>query len=271
MKKKSLYLFLLLGLTLCLGATSCCKKQHLYLSKNYAFFAPVGGLRSIRVSSDNHWTVQIADHPEWLSVSPMEGNDGDVLSIRAEEYKELSERSALITVTSENGKVKKTIRVTQRPIEIADLTNKWWFMHFYERWETDFYNDSIEDSYRSWTYWAEPEYDNWFFYFLDDSTGYEFWAKKHSQDTVVFTFNYVYYPLEDSLYINYETDSADVVEDYLTIVEQLDEESFIFRNEWAEHRFERLTMANVTAKKHPFVKPKKITKKPAGPLIQVDN
>ena len=109
-----------------------------------------------------------------------------------------------------------------------------------------------------------------FFYFMEDSTGYQWRAKNY--DTVYYAFNYLFYPLEDSLYINYETDSSGVVEDYHTIIEQLDNEAFIFQNEYREHRFERLTMANVSAhEKRPFIKPDKVMKKPSGPIIQVEN
>lgn len=266
--KKNLFPILLLAMVFCLGTTACHKKQHLYLSKNYAIFAPVGGLRSIRVMSDNHWSLQLSDNTGWLAVSPMEGNDGDILTIQAGEYLEETERNAVITVVSENGKVKKNIRVAQRPINIAKVTNRWWFLHYYERWETDYYNDSIEDSHRDWTYWVGPQFDNWFFYFREDSTGLQ-WHTKNN-DTVAYLFHYVYYPLEDSLYICFETDSAGV-EDYLAEVERLDDDKFIFQDEWAPHRFERLTLDDVTAAKHPLTLPKKVMKKPAGPLIQVDN
>lgn len=270
MIKKHLSLFVLIGIVLSLATTSCGKRQHVYLSKNNVIITPAGGLRTITVYSDCHWTVERIGNADWLTVDPMEGGDGDVIHIRAGEYNELQDRSAIIRVVSENGKVKKNITITQRRIDMADIINKVWFMHFYERWETDFYGEFIEDSYRTWRYYAEPEYDNWFFYFMEDSTGYQWRAKNY--DTVYYAFNYIFYPLEDSLYINYETDSSEVVEDYHTIIEQLDDEAFIFQNEYREHRFERLTMANVSAhEKRPFVKPDKVMKKPSGPIIQVEN
>lgn len=270
MTKRNFLPLLLMGLVLSIAATSCGPKQQIFLSKNKVIFAPVGGLRSVKVYSDCSWTIEKTDNQDWFTVSPMEGQNGDIISIRAGEWNEATDRSATITVVSENGKVRKELTINQRRIDMTDLVNKFWFMHFYERWETDYYDQYIEDSYRSWHYLAYPEYDNWFFYFLPDSTGYQWHAKNN--DTVYFAFNYIYYPLEDSLYINFETDSAGIVEDYHTIVEELDGETFIFQNEYRQHRFERLTMDNVTAgQKHPFVKPKKVSKKPAGPIIQVAN
>lgn len=270
MIKKHLTPIILLSIVLSIVSTSCGKKQHIYLSKNHVYFAPVGGLRSVKVYSDCHWTVEKSASADWFTVEPMEGNDGDILSIRAGEYDEQTDRNGIITIVSDNGKAKKEITVTQRRIDMSDITNKVWFMHFYERWETDFYGEYIEDSYRSWNYYYDPGYDNWFFYFLEDSTGYQW--KVRNYDTVFFGFNYIFYPLEDSLYINYVMDSTGVVEDYHTIVEQLDIETFIFQNEYREHRFERLTMANVSPhKQKPFVRPTKVMKKPEGPIIQVEN
>ena len=270
MTKRNFLPIVVMGLILSLAATSCHHKPQLFLSKNKVIFAPVGGLRSVKVYSDCAWTVKIADQQDWFTVSPMSGENGDIISIRASEWNEATDRSAIIIVESEDGRVKRELTVNQRRIEMTDLINKFWFMHFYERWETDYYDQYIDDSYRNWHYWYGPEYDNWFFYFLEDSTGYQWHAKNN--DTVYFAFNYVFYPLEDSLYINFETDSVGLVEDYHTIVEELDGETFVFQNEYRQHRFERLTLDNVTLQqKYPFVKPKKVSKKHPGPIIQVEN
>lgn len=270
MIKKHLTPILLLSLVLSIVATSCGKKQHIYLSKNQVYFAPVGGVRTVKIYSDCLWTVETSPSANWITVEPKEGDNGDIITISAGEYNVPTDRNAIITIVSENGKTKKDITVTQRRIDMSDITDKVWFMHYYERWDTDFYGEFIEDSYRDRYYYYGPEYDNWFFYFLEDSTGYQWRARNY--DTVYFSFNYIFYPLEDSLYINYVTDSSGVVEDYHTIVEQLDAEAFVFQNEYKSHQFERLTMANVTAKqKKAFVKPTKVMKKPKGPIIQVEN
>lgn len=270
MIKKHLIPIILLSMVLGLVTTSCGPKQHIYLSKKSVIFTPAGGVRTVKIYSDCHWRVERIGDENWFTVEPMEGNDGDEIIIRAGEYEEYNDREAMIRIVTENGKMKKEITITQRHIEIVDLINKVWFMHYYERWDTDFYGEFIDDSYREWHYYYGPEYDNWFFYFLEDSTGYQWRARNN--DTTYYSFNYIFYPLEDSLYINYVTDSSGVVEDYHTIVEQIDEESFVFQNEYKSHQFERLTMANVSAKqKRPFVKPTKVMKKPVGPIIQVEN
>lgn len=269
MMKTKLIPFLLLTLVLSIGATSCGKRQHIYLSKNKAIFTPAGGIRSIKVFSDNHWTLQTSGNHDWFTISPMEGGNEDIITITAGKYNEATDRSAIITIVSENGKVKKDIQIIQRRIDMTDLVNKFWFMYFYERWETDFYGEDIEDSHRTWEYYYGPEYTNWFFYFQEDSTGF-LWKAKNN-DTIYYAFNYIFYPLEDSLYINFETDS-DTVEDYLTIVEELDNDNFVFQNEYKPHRFEKLHMGNATRmEKKMFAKPDRVMKKPHGPIIQLDD
>ena len=109
MIKKHLNLIVLLGLALTLVMSSCGKKQHIYLSKNSVIITPAGGLRTIKVYSDCTWTVERIGHADWFTVDPMEGGDGDIISIRAGEYNEVEDRSATIRVVSENGKVKKNI------------------------------------------------------------------------------------------------------------------------------------------------------------------
>jgi hypothetical protein len=110
-------------------------------------------------------------------------------------------------------------------------------------------------------------FDNWFFYFRDDSTGYQIHTK--NEDTIMYAYQYIYYPEGDSLYINFETDS--VVEDYHATIHELNSENFVFSDEYRSHHFEKLYMAKIYENRGVIhVNPKKVMKKERGPLIPID-
>lgn len=154
-----------------------------------------------------------------------------------------------------------------KKIDINNITQIVWFLRTYERWDTDNHDKIIPDSYRSWTYYGNEGYENWFFYFKDDNTGYQYHT--YQGDTIVYSFDYLYYPKGDSLNIIFQT-VTDSVENYHAVINELTESTFSFTNPYRPHQYEQLNMVNANASKRakPNLNPKKITKKPAGALIQ---
>ena len=155
-----------------------------------------------------------------------------------------------------------------KKIEIKNITQKLWFLRTYDRWDTDSHDREIPESRRSWTYYGNEGYENWFFYFFEDNSGYQYHTLEG--DTTVYAFNYIYYPEGDSLNIVFQT-TTDSVENYHAIIDELTENNFTFTNPYCPHQYEQLHLVNVTASKsaNPHVNPKKISKKPAGALIQL--
>jgi len=151
------------------------------------------------------------------------------------------------------------------------ITGKVWFTLTEERWNTDFYNQYIPDSYRSWTYNKVPAgSENWFWYFFENSTSYLIHTINF--DTTYFGFNYSYTPSNNSVYINFQTEDG-TVEDYNASVDRLDNNGFILSHEYRYHSFERVTAENVTNSDKKGIEfkinPKNVQYKPAGPLIPV--
>ena len=152
---------------------------------------------------------------------------------------------------------------------INAVTNRVWFTSFYERWDTDYHNDSIPDSYRSWTYYKIPGSENWLWYFFEDYTGYEIHTEDY--DTIYYHFEYSYKYKDNSLYVKYETIDGST-EDYHAVIKQLDDNLFIWTNEYRSHSFEKVTTENVTGHQRGGefkVHPKKVSYKPVGPMIPI--
>ena len=222
----------------------------------------------IQVNADCDWTVDYDGEHEWYSLSRTSGSNQGVIVISVQEQQSHYERNASFTVTASKGKVSRTIRITQQPLAFVNIHNKLWFLHEYERWATDFYDEYIEDSYEHWNYYIDESFDNWFFYFMEDSTGYQLHTK-HG-DTILYAYTYIYYPQGDSLYINFETDSL-VTEDYHAVIHEVNQEHFVFSDEHHPHQFEKLYMANLSTDRTPITFNRdKIRKKQRGPLIQME-
>lgn len=268
MKKTHLWLLAAI-VTFTLLNTSCGNKNvSLSVSKEEMSFTSTGGQEIVRVEADCDWVVEVSENAQWIHVNPLNGSKTGIIAVTVDANKNTEERSSTINVVSENRKVKKMIRVNQEKVEITQIHNKLWFLYFYERWATDYKDDYIEDSYEHWNYYIDESYDNWFMYFMEDNKGYQ--AHTKNGDTVYYAYDYVYYPLGDSLYINFQVDT-NVVEDYHATIRLLTEDRFEFSDEFTPHRFEKLYLANLSDKRGLFnINPAKVMKKEHGPLIQVE-
>jgi len=263
--------FWLVAVILSLGllTVSCNKKENIKVGKTELNYAPIGGGDIIPIEADCQWYVDY-DNVDWIDFTPKSGTNNGAVIVTVAKNNTYDERTANINIVSESGKVRETIKISQGKYEIVDIHNKFWFLYEYERWATDYQNDYIPDSYEHWDYYAEAEYDNWFFYFLDDNTGYQMHTKNY--DTVYYAYDYVYYPFGDSLYIRFESDSTTTeIEDYHATIHNLTQDRFQFSDEFSPHQFENLFLANVTRQRGEFkINPKKVMKKERGPIIQVE-
>lgn len=270
MKSKNI-LIVMAFLALAGSFSSCHDKQRVDVAKQQLVFSPQGGMDLISLSADCDWSIEFEGEHDWYSLNQTSGSHDAILVVEVQEHKSFYDRHGSFNVVSSDGKASKTVLITQSRYEINNLVEKAWFLRFYERWNTDFYNEYIEDSYRSWTFYSDQEYTNWYLYFANDSIGYQIRTK--DGDTIYYPYDYIYYAEGDSLYINFETVSDTVVEDYHCKIYQLDDEMFVFSNEYRPHHFEKLYNYNVTATKdrfNPNPNPKKIQAKTRGPMIQIE-
>ena len=220
------------------------------------------------VEANCEWTV--TGVPDWITVNPTSGENNNNVAVNVSRNNTQDDRNALLTVVSTNGKAQKSIEVSQTPIDISALVRKVWFTRMEERWNSDYYDVVIPESYRSWTFYADYGYDQWFFYFFEDNTGYEIHV--YIDDTIYYPFQFSYEPDFDSLNISFSmVNDSVVMENYHTVVHQLDNEYFVFSHAYRPHQFEKVTAVNVTGdEKRGFrINPKKIRPKPQGPLIPV--
>ena len=267
MRKSHLYPLIAFAI-LTLSFASCGKKIHLSVSKEEMNFTSTGGAEIVSVDADCDWVVDVNESITWIHPTPTSGSNNGVIKIDVDPNISLDRRATVISVVSSNGQIKNDIRIQQDQVEITNIHNKFWYLYEYERWATDYKDDYIDDSYEHWNYYIDEAYDNWFFYFKDDSTGYQIHSK-HG-DTVYYAYDYIYYPLGDSLYINFQVDT-NVVEDYHATIRLLTDDRFQFSDEFFPHRFEKLYLAKVSDERKSIqIHPEKIMKKGHGPIIEME-
>ena len=249
-------------------SVSCGKKQHIVISKASLTYTYSGGIDVFRVEADCNW--EITGMPDWVSVNPTSGSGNGNVAVRVQRNTSSQDRNTLLYVVSDNGRTKKGIQVFQVLADINVILRKVWFTVTDERWDTDYLDNVIPESYRSYRFYSNEGFENWFFYFYDDHSGVQVYT--HDGDTKYYPYTFTIYPDVDSLDISFEVVGAStIMEDYHTIVHQLDNEFFSFSHAYRPHQFELVTTANVTGdqKKDLKINPKKVQAKPKGPLIPV--
>ena len=267
MKRTTIWMGILL-IALAMLASSCGKKQHIKVSKTALTYSYAGGDDVFLVEADCNW--EVIGMPDWVTVNPSSGSGNGNVAVTVKRNNSLLDRNHLIYVTSETGKTKKSIQVVQTKPDISAIVNKVWFALSDERWDTDYLDRIIPDSYRSYNYYSNDEYEHWFFYFTNAHDGYQ--IHTYNGDTVNYPFSFTYYPDVDSLDISFTViGDTTALEDYHTIIHQLDDEFFVFSHAYRPHQFEKITTANVTGEDKAVFKinPKKNQPKPRGPLIPV--
>ena len=256
-------------LAIVFAIASCGPKQHLEVNKEKLVFNSFGGTDLFYVVADCDWNIEVDNTQDWLSVNPLSGGkDTTNIIVTAVPNEHNYDRNTSLAVVSSNGKVRKEIEVTQEKIDIDYIHNKIWFLRDYERWDCNYLNVIIPESYRSWTFYTDYGNENWFFYFMDNNSGYEIRIK--GDDTTYYAYDYQYYPQGDSLFIRFENPDSTFIDDYHATIHELNNERFTFSDAYRPHQYEKLFLVNVSRgdRSEMKINHKKIAKKPAGPLIQ---
>lgn len=266
--RKYLLRILSLSVVVLLAFTSCGKRHRLEVNKSLIVFSFANSTDILSIKAESEWTIDRDNTADWVTINPLSGKGNTNISVTVDKNSTAIDRRTSFEVVNDNGKIRREVAVAQSKIDINAIARKVWFLRTYERWDYDYYNELIPESYRSYTYYSNPGFENWFFYFVEDSTGYQ--IRTFEGDTIYYAYNYVYYPEGDSIYITFET-TIDSVENYHAVIHELNQSVFSFSDAYRPHQFEKLNLVNVTGteKRGLTLKPKKTEYKPSGPLIQL--
>lgn len=248
---------------------SCGKRQNLEVDKSLITFSFAQSTDIFGIEANCPWSIDIDNTDDWVTIAPLQGEGDTYVTVMVEKNNTVNDRRTSFTVNSENGKRHREIVVAQERIDIYAIVRKVWFLRTYTRWDSDFFNVVIPESYRTITYYSNPGFENWFFYFVEDSTGYL--VHTYQGDTITYPYDFVYFPAYDSLNITFAT-TNDSIENYHTVIHELTHSVFTFSDAYRPHQYEKLHLVNVTGDERGSLKinTKHTALKPAGPIIQLE-
>lgn len=218
------------------------KKEIIELSDYDLWFSKEAEAKTIQLESNCKWTVSIDDNVDWYTVSPMSGKDQNNLTVSVQPYEGSDYRSSSFTITSEHGLCTRKVYLSQNQLEFDKIINMVFGVSKVEYWNTDYFGQLIEDSYRHKEYDPYDTTKGYMMYFLEDGVGIQ---RDHHKDSVVYyMFTYDYDVINRNLHIEFETVS-DSLEGYDASVLTASEELFRFIHEYKPNWWERADMRRI--------------------------
>lgn len=243
MKKKSLFLSIaaLLFITMA-GLMGCIKEDSIQISTNNLWFGMESGTQTLGITANCKWTILQSDDADWYTIDKMSGKHDATLTITVKAMEDVDYRSSKFVISSPNGHVRRTIFVSQNKVNIYDMVNKVYGLMFREKWNTDFYGQIIEDTYKTFEYNPYDTTTGYLMYFLEDGQGVQ--RDHHTDSVVYYEFTYDYNPIEQMLHFEFET-VFDSIEPYDVNVLTASDSLYRFMHEYKPNFWERADMRKV--------------------------
>lgn len=225
------------------GFTSCIKTYKIQVPTNNLWFDLNAGSQTFSFTTNCKWTIVKNDDADWYTISVMSGKNDATITITVDALEDADFRGSSFVINSPGGHVYRTVFVSQNRLDFDGLYNKVFGFSSVEHWNTDFYNQMIEDSYKHKEYDPYDTATGYTMFFLEDGTGIQM---DHHKDTAVYyVFNYEYNPINQILHISFET-IDEAPEDYNPQVLTASDSLFRFMHEWEPHSWERADMRKIS-------------------------
>lgn len=269
MKKNINFLTLaVLFLTAMAGLTGCVKDPSLIVSTNDLWFDMDAGSKTLDITANCKWTVQKMDDADWYSIDQMSGKNDATITITVQAMDDADYRGSKFIIMSPNGHVRRTIFVTQNKIDVYSMVNKIYGVTYLEHWNTDYFGQIIEDSYKEYEFNPYDTTTGYLMYFLEDGQGIQ---RDHHNDTAVYyAFTYNYNPIDQILHIEFETVTG-APESYDPQVLTATDSLYRFMHEWKTDWWERADMRKVgtiNPDEKALLKHAATKRKEGGPIFQ---
>ena len=269
MKKHTLHLAIVaLMLIVAAEFTSCVKKYEIHVPTNNLWFGMDAGSQAFDFTANCEWTITRNDDADWYTISTMSGKNDGSLTITVEAMEDGDFRGSSFVINSPGGHVYRTVFVSQNKLDFDGLYNKVFGVSSLEHWNTDYFDQMIEDSYKHHEFDPYDTATGYTMYFLADGTGVQ--MDHHNDTAVYYVFSYEYNPINQLLHIEFET-IEDAPEDYDPQVLTASDSLFRFVHEYREHWWERADMrkiGTINPDVRALIKQKAIKRKGDEPIFQ---
>ena len=268
--KKHIHILAIAAMLLIMAAgfTGCVKTYKIQVPTNNVWFGLEAGSQDFEFTANCEWTITKNDDADWYTISTMSGKNDATITITVEALEDADYRGASFVINSPGGHVHRTIFISQNKLDFDGLYNKIFGVSSREHWNTDYFGQMIEDSYRHKEYNPFDTATGYTMFFLADGTGVQM---DHHEDTAVYyVFRYEYNPINQILHIEFETiDGAP--ENYNPTVMTASDSLFRFVHEYKEHWWERADMrkiGTINPDAKAVLKHKAIKRKGGEPIFQ---
>lgn len=242
MKKKNIFLLMTIMLITVASLMSCVKTYKIQVPSNNLWFGLEAESKTFSFTANCEWTITRNDDADWYTISTMSGKNDGTITVTVEALEDADFRGSSFVINSPGGHVYRTIFVTQNKLDFDGIVNKIFGVMSLEHWNTDYFNQMIEDSYKHRVFNPYDTATGYTMYFLENGTGVQM---DHHKDTAVYyVFNYEYNPLSQILHIEFETVN-DAPEDYDPYVLTASDSLFRFIHEYKDHWWERADMRKI--------------------------
>lgn len=242
MKKKNRVLMMALMVMAAAALSSCGKDYVIRVSTQDLWYGLEAETKTIEITANCEWLVVKEDTATWYTISPMSGKKDGTISVTVKALEDADFRGSKFYITSPGGHVRRTVFISQNKLYFDGMVNKVFGVMEVEHWNTDFYGQIIEDSYKHKVYDPYDTAAGYLMYFFEDGKGIQ---RDHHKDTAVYyAFTYRYDPIDQILHIEFETVTG-APESYAPNVLTASDSLYRFKHEYRANWWERADMRKI--------------------------
>jgi len=269
--KKHIHLISIVSMLLIMAAgfTGCNPDYIIRVSSQDIRFGLEADAQTFTITANCDWSIMREGNEDWYTISPMSGKATDsIVTITVKDYSGGHYRGAKFVVNSPGGHVHRTVFVSQNKLDFYGIINKVFGATYIEHWNTDYYYQIIEDTYRTWTYDPFDTLVGRRMYFMEDGKGIQRHVRDKDNMVIYYPFFYEYHPDVNIVHIEFVLEDGGR-EKYDWEVLCASDSLFRTYHEYKKHWYERAEMRKVDVI-HPEEKAflmKQLTKRKGGEPI----
>ena len=198
----------------------------------------------------------------------MNGKKDGVVTVTVEPLEDADFRGSSFVIMSPGGHIRRTVFISQNKLDFDGMINKVFGVMSLEHWNTDYYGQIIEDSYKHKEFNPYDTTQGYLMYFYEDGLGVQ--RDRHGDTAVYYVFHYNYDVLNQILHIEFETVEG-APESYAPQVLTASDSLYRFMHEYKPNFWERADMRKVgtfSSSEKAIFRHKAIKRKGGEPIFQ---
>ena len=242
--KKSIHFLAVVFLLGMPAAFTGCVKDSIMVSSQDLRFGLTTETQTLIVRANCNWTITKNDDlDDWYTISPMSGRAKDsIVTVTVNDY-DGDFRGSSFVVSSTSGNEYSRVFVSQNKLHF-DVINKVFGLTCLEHWNTDYYNQIIEDEYDCFDYDPYDTTTGQRMYFFENGQGIQRRVLESADTVIYYSFEYAYDPDSSIFHIVFHLEDGGE-EPYDPEVLCASDSLYRIFHEYKPHWFERADMRRV--------------------------